>query len=915
MKSALFITLLFSVSFSVSTIKDNVRIRADSVTLRGGSLAVDSTAKIGKRPTSTNLHTIAGWENGNDTVKQMPIDSITSDSVAHADHADTADVAFKSLSIAHGVTHGTVPKAVTDSMFTDSHISENGDTVIISGANFGGDSAVMQWVSVGESYNTSGAYSVEYGGGNFVAIGPYYGTGFTLMNSTNGTAWSGDTFGGSIVIKSGVAYAYNRFLLYYNNSSFLGGSSISGSDWVALSSSGLGALCVDAEYGDGTYIIINYASPGYFTSNDGSTFSYLSPTSGYFSNAASIAYGAGRFVVVCNNTPTRPIITSTNGIDWSTSTTMGSSVDFSKVEYLNGSFWATSSKYEMDGFGGRVLSDTCLLTSPDGLTWFAINTAPLGKFLVRDIAYGNGWYVAAALDSGYIHNVFLTSPNGFNWYVNYGTNPSVDGVVTSITFGDSLFVVAHSGGTVNQFMYSSGPALYGEGHLIVETTSHFRGEVKAYTVPVSSSDSILTLNSGNSISMRPSDSLDVDSARSAGRAKVADSTAKVPALGIANMTLPYVNSAGALAATTSRYDPVLGNYAYGTNPVSTAKIYNYWNPVNSTAIGYYSNMGPGVTTNGTYGATSMIFFCSPSIAGGVTDAGDYRGVYTYMTLETPGTMGGGLTGNRILFGTNTGAGTIGTFCRGIDLVPYAGAGTITNFAAIKLRALAASGATFSGTPYVIDSDLPFASRLNGSVVLDDDTTGVVFGETQQSRIGHNGTNMVYNNTVGSHLLSGSAVKVGSVSNSTDLDSTSIKSRKWMDTPEGGRAIKIVNRTGAASVKGYMVHPSPSYDTSCTLSIVDVPDPIGIIYEAGVADGSEMWVVTNGYADVYFIGNATRGHIARGFVTGDAGYVAGQVLSEAVPSAPFATDKHFYEIGHVVQSRTGAGLARCVLHQN
>lgn len=139
--------------------------------------------------------------------------------------------------------------------------------------------------------------------------------------------------------------------------------------------------------------------------------------------------------------------------------------------------------------------------------------------------------------------------------------------------------------------------------------------------------------------------------------------------------------------------------------------------------------------------------------------------------------------------------------------------------------------------------------------------------------------------------------------------------KFKITQEGGYAIKMINRTGATSVKGYLASPSPSYDTSCTLSTVNIPDNIGVFYESGIANGSETWVVVSGIADVYFVGNATRGHIARGFVTGDAGYVAGQALSEAVPSSPFATDKHFYEVGHVIQNRTGAGLAKCVLHQN
>ena len=75
------------------------------------------------------------------------------------------------------------------------------------------------------------------------------------------------------------------------------------------------------------------------------------------------------------------------------------------------------------------------------------------------------------------------------------------------------------------------------------------------------------------------------------------------------------------------------------------------------------------------------------------------------------------------------------------------------------------------------------------------------------------------------------------------------------------------------------------------------------------------MVVSGIADVYFVGNTTRGYLARTFITGDAGYVTGQALSEAVPTAPFSTDKHFCEIGHILSSRTGAGLARVNLHFN
>ena len=39
------------------------------------------------------------------------------------------------------------------------------------------------------------------------------------------------------------------------------------------------------------------------------------------------------------------------------------------------------------------------------------------------------------------------------------------------------------------------------------------------------------------------------------------------------------------------------------------------------------------------------------------------------------------------------------------------------------------------------------------------------------------------------------------------------------------------------------------------------------------------------------------------------------MSDALPASPFTDSKHFYEIGHVIEARTGAGLASVVLHFN
>lgn len=130
------------------------------------------------------------------------------------------------------------------------------------------------------------------------------------------------------------------------------------------------------------------------------------------------------------------------------------------------------------------------------------------------------------------------------------------------------------------------------------------------------------------------------------------------------------------------------------------------------------------------------------------------------------------------------------------------------------------------------------------------------------------------------------------------------------TEDGGIAIKLT--AGENLVKGNIVYVSAANTVKKCLQ--NNPDVIGVVY-ISANNATNVWVVVSGVAYVYFTGNTTPGHIARGFVTSDGGYVAGQALSEAYPTSPFASDKHFYEVGHVIEARTGAGLAKCVLHFN
>jgi hypothetical protein len=148
-----------------------------------------------------------------------------------------------------------------------------------------------------------------------------------------------------------------------------------------------------------------------------------------------------------------------------------------------------------------------------------------------------------------------------------------------------------------------------------------------------------------------------------------------------------------------------------------------------------------------------------------------------------------------------------------------------------------------------------------------------------------------------------------------LTCDTIESKKIKLTETGGFAIRLTNKTGGASVKGNCVTADDTQNNAVKLVPINVPNCIGVFLDSDIADGTEAWVVVSGIADVYFWGSTTRGHLARTGLTADTGEVAGQALSEAIPSSPFASDKHFCEIGHVLETRTGAGLAKCNLHFN
>jgi len=136
------------------------------------------------------------------------------------------------------------------------------------------------------------------------------------------------------------------------------------------------------------------------------------------------------------------------------------------------------------------------------------------------------------------------------------------------------------------------------------------------------------------------------------------------------------------------------------------------------------------------------------------------------------------------------------------------------------------------------------------------------------------------------------------------------------TPDGGLFITLTNKTGGATTKGYIAHPSSGTANAFSYVATNEPDIIGVVYDAGIADGSECRIVIAGIADVYVgADGASLEDLVRANASGDTTITTGVATAESVPTSPFSTDKHFQEVGHAIEARADAGLIKCVIHFN
>jgi hypothetical protein len=143
-----------------------------------------------------------------------------------------------------------------------------------------------------------------------------------------------------------------------------------------------------------------------------------------------IAYGNGVFVAVGSDAglTAHKIITSAN---WNTLITNSFSGAISGVWYLNGKFFATD------------VNSNIRISSDNGQTWVNPST-PLT--ITRNIAYGNGVYVAVGDDGTSTTGYIKTSTDGINWSA-LKTHPFPAGI-WGVAYGQGIFVAVGSGGKI-----------------------------------------------------------------------------------------------------------------------------------------------------------------------------------------------------------------------------------------------------------------------------------------------------------------------------------------------------------------------------------------------------------------------------------------------------------------------------------
>lgn len=147
----------------------------------------------------------------------------------------------------------------------------------------------------------------------------------------------------------------------------------------------------------------------------------------------------------------------------------------------------------------------------------------------------------------------------------------------------------------------------------------------------------------------------------------------------------------------------------------------------------------------------------------------------------------------------------------------------------------------------------------------------------------------------------------SVSGASGTFSAGVGNSYFKITPEGGFAVRLTNKSGVVSVKGQIVSHKGTVARAFDLTAVDANHCLGVVYESGIADAAECWVVVSGIAQVLMKNAATMGHICRIPLNTDDGEAAGYAMDAAQSGTASV-----YKIGDVLETADAEVLCKVLL---
>ena len=212
----------------------------------------------------------------------------------------------------------------------------------------------------------------------------------------------------------------------------------------------------DVAYGNGQFVAVGDLGT-IIASADGVNWTVCQ--SGTTNRLSAVTYGSGRFVAVSGDpllwsspplNQTGIILASTDGLTWTQqlSPRQNPSQKFSSLVYGNGRF---------------VLADEHgLLTSTNGVNWLPTLNESLDPAMVGiKLAYGSGQFVCFVTDvptDSCPPSKLVTSTDGVHWVAR--SMVVTNGPITSVTYGNGLFVAQSSYGVSVDGQIVCGGVLY-----------------------------------------------------------------------------------------------------------------------------------------------------------------------------------------------------------------------------------------------------------------------------------------------------------------------------------------------------------------------------------------------------------------------------------------------------------------------